>query len=89
MAKKNKSRKKLKKTRVKSKVKRKKSRKKLKKNKKAESKELIFKVSKKWSSKAYINKTEYEKIAKRVNPYGDGSASKYIYNAIEEYLIKE
>ena len=59
--KKKKSRKKLKKTRVKSKVKRKKSRKKLKKNKKAESKELIFKVSKKWSSKAYINKTEYEK----------------------------
>ena len=35
------------------------------------------------------NKTEYEKIAKRVNPYGDGSASKYIYNAIEEYLIKK
>jgi len=61
MAKKNKSRKKLKKTRVKSKVKRRKSRKKLKKNKKVESKELIFKVSKKWSSKAYVNKTEYEK----------------------------
>jgi len=61
MAKKKKSRKKKKKTRVKSKVKRKKSRKKLKKNKKVESKELIFKVSKKWSSKAYVNKTEYEK----------------------------
>ena len=42
-------------------MKRKKSRKKLKKNKKVESKELIFKVSKKWSSKAYVNKTEYEK----------------------------
>ena len=42
-------------------MKRRKSRKKLKKNKKVESKELIFKVSKKWSSKAYVNKTEYEK----------------------------
>ena len=32
-----------------------------KKNKIFESKELIFKVSKKWSNKAYINKKEYEK----------------------------
>jgi len=54
---KKKRRKKSKKTRVKKKVKRRRS----KKNKKIESKELIFKVSKKWSRSAYVNKTKYEK----------------------------
>ena len=50
--KKTKSRRKLKKTR---------SRRKLKKVKKTESKELIFKVPKKWSNNAYVDKSQYEK----------------------------
>ena len=33
------------------------------------------------------NKNEYEKIAKKVNPYGDGSASTIIYNVIKRVLI--
>ena len=33
------------------------------------------------------NKNEYEKIAKKVNPYGDGSASTIIYNLIKRVLI--
>ena len=32
------------------------------------------------------NKNEYEKIAKKVNPYGDGSASTIIYNVIKRIL---
>ena len=32
------------------------------------------------------NKKEYEKIAKKVNPYGDGFASKIIYNVIKRIL---
>ena len=59
--KKRKSRKKSKKTRVKKKVKRRKSRKKSKKIKKVESKELIFKVPKKWSQSAYVDKNQYDK----------------------------
>jgi len=64
MAKKKKKKKyskKSKKTRVKKKVKRRKSSKKSKRIKKVESKELIFKVSKKWSKQAYVNKATYEK----------------------------
>ena len=59
--KKRKSRKKSKKTRVKKKVKRRKSRKQSKKIKKVESKELIFKVPKKWSQSAYVDKNQYDK----------------------------
>ena len=59
--KKRKSRKKSKKTRVKKKVKRRKSRKQSKKIKKVESKELIFKVPKKWSRSAYVDKNQYDK----------------------------
>jgi len=33
------------------------------------------------------NKNEYEKIAKKVNPYGDGSASTIIYDVIKRVLI--
>ena len=33
------------------------------------------------------DKAEYEKIAKKVNPYGDGSASTIIYNVIKRVLI--
>ena len=62
-------RRKSKKTRVKKKVKRRKSRKK---NKKIESKDLIFKVSKKWSKNAYVNKTEYEKKYKLSIKDNDG-----------------
>ena len=43
---------------------RRKSKKKFSRNKKtknSESKELVFKVPKKWSSSAYINKSQYEK----------------------------
>ena len=35
--------------------------KKIKKTKSSKSKELIFKVSKKWSNNAYVNKSQYEK----------------------------
>ena len=65
--KKNKKRKKNKKKlkkRVKKKIKKLKRRKKLNKSKKtksSESKELIFKVPKKWSKSAYIDKNQYEK----------------------------
>jgi len=71
--KKTRSRKKFKKTRSKKKLKRIKSRrkskktrstkksKKIKKVKKTESKELIFKVPKKWSNNAYVDKSQYEK----------------------------
>ena len=62
-------RRKSKKTRVKKKVKRRKSRKK---NKKIESKDLIFKVSKKLSKSAYVNKTEYEKKYKLSIKDNDG-----------------
>ena len=61
---KTKSRKKLKKTKSRKKLKKTKSRKKLKKikkEKKTKSKELIFKVPKKWSKSAYVNKSQYEK----------------------------
>lgn len=34
------------------------------------------------------NKTEYEKMSKAVNPYGDGLACEYIEKIIEEYFIK-
>lgn len=34
------------------------------------------------------NKTEYEKMSKAVNPYGDGFACNYIEKIIEEYFIK-
>ena len=37
------------------------------KTKSKESKELVFKVPKKWSSTAYINKSKYEKLSNR-NP---------------------
>ena len=50
-----KSRRKSKSTRSRKKSKR------IKKVKKTESKELIFKVSKKWSNNAYVNKSQYEK----------------------------
>ena len=50
-----KSRKKLKRTKPRKKLKR------IKKEKKTESKELIFKVPKKWSKSAYVNKSQYEK----------------------------
>ena len=53
--KKTRSRRRLKKTRSKKKLK------KIKKVKKTESKELIFKVPKKWSNNAYVDKTQYEK----------------------------
>jgi len=53
--KKTKSRKKLKKTKSRKKLK------KIKKEKKTKSKELIFKVPKKWSKSAYVNKSQYEK----------------------------
>jgi len=59
-----KSRKKLKTTKSRKKLKTTKSRKKLKrikKEKKTRSKELIFKVPKKWSKSAYVNKSQYEK----------------------------
>jgi acetyl-CoA synthetase len=56
-----KSRKKLKRPKSRKKLKRPKSRKKLKIVKKTESKDLIFKVTKKWSNKAYVNKIQYEK----------------------------
>ena len=62
-------RRKSRKTRVKKKVKRRKSRKK---NKKIESKDLIFKVSKKLSKSAYVNKTEYEKKYKLSIKDNDG-----------------
>ena len=41
-----------------------KSRKRSKKTKKITSKELVFKVTKKWSKRAYVNKSQYEKIYK-------------------------
>ena len=50
-----------KKTRFRKKLKKIKTRKKSKKIKKKESKELIFKVPKKWSNKAYVDKSQYEK----------------------------
>ena len=59
-----KSRRKLKRTRFRKKSKRIKSKKKpkrIKKVKKKESKELIFKVPKKWSNNAYVDKSQYEK----------------------------
>ena len=59
-----KKQKKLKRIKSRKKVKRIKSRKKvkrIKKEKKTESKELIFKVPKKWSKSAYVNKSQYEK----------------------------
>jgi len=59
-----KKQKKKKKTKSRKRLKRTKSRKKLKrikKEKKTESKELIFKVPKKWSKSAYVNKSQYEK----------------------------
>jgi len=59
--KKTRSRRRLKKTRSRRKLKKTRSKKKLKKIKKTESKELIFKVPKKWSNNAYVDKTQYEK----------------------------
>jgi len=58
---KEKKKKKERKTRSRKKTRRIKSRKKIKKTKKSESKELIFKVPKKWSNNAYVNKSQYEK----------------------------
>jgi len=63
-SKRTKSRKKSKRTKSRKKSKRTKSRKKskrIKKVKKTESKELIFKVPKKWSNNAYVDKSQYEK----------------------------
>ena len=34
------------------------------------------------------NKDEYDKMAKAVNPYGDGKASEIIYNKVVEYFIQ-
>ena len=45
----------------KKKVKKFKKSKKIKKTKSLQSKELIFKVPKKWSNSAYVNKSQYEK----------------------------
>ena len=59
-----KSRRKLKRTKFRKKSKRIKSKKKskrIKKVKKKESKELIFKVPKKWSNSAYVDKSQYDK----------------------------
>ena len=56
-----KSRKKSKKIKSRKKSKKIKSRKKSKKIRKNQSKELIFKVPKKWSKNAYVNKTQYQK----------------------------
>jgi len=56
-----KKQKKKKKTKSRKKLKKTKSRKKIKKEKKTKSKELIFKVPKKWSKSAYVNKSQYEK----------------------------
>jgi len=53
--------KKRKKFKSRKKIKRIKSRKKIKKTKKPEPKGLIFKVTKKWSNNAYVNKSQYEK----------------------------
>jgi len=50
-----------KKKKRKTKIKRSKKRTKVKTNKKSAPQELIFKVTKKWSKKAYVNKTLYEK----------------------------
>jgi len=64
-----------KKTKSRKKSKRIKSRKKskrIKKAKKSESKELIFKVPKKWSNNAYINKNKYEKKYKLSIKDNDG-----------------
>ena len=59
-----KTRKKLKRRRKKLKRIKRKSKKKFSRNKKtksSESKELVFKVPKKWSNSAYVNKSQYEK----------------------------
>ena len=70
-----KSRKKSKRIKSRKKSKRIKSRKKskrIKKAKKSESKELIFKVPKKWSNNAYIDKNKYEKKYKLSIKDNDG-----------------
>ena len=56
MAKRKKRRKK-----IKRKIKKQKAKRKVIKTKISKSKELIFKVSKKWSKIAYVNKNQYEK----------------------------
>ena len=62
MRKKKQKRKKKTKSRKKSKrIKSRKKSKRIKKAKKSESKELIFKVPKKWSKTAYVDKNQYEK----------------------------
>ncbi len=43
------------------KTKKKKKKKKIKKIKSSKSKELLFRVPKKWSNSAYVNKSQYEK----------------------------
>ena len=58
---KKKKRKKLKKKRRRNKKKIRRNKKKIKKTKVSESKELIFKVPKKWSNNAYVDKNQYEK----------------------------
>ena len=60
-SKKTRSRRKSKKTRSRKKSKKTRSRKKSKRIKKTDSKELIFKVPKKWANNAYVNKNLYEK----------------------------
>ena len=50
-----------KKKQKKKKIKSRKKSKRIKKAKKSESKELIFKVPKKWSNNAYVDKSQYEK----------------------------
>ena len=46
--------------------------------------EVIYEETK----KLLTNKEEYNKMSKASNPYGDGHASKYIVDAIDEYFRK-
>ncbi len=46
--------------------------------------EVIYEETK----KLLTSKEEYDKMSKASNPYGDGHASKYIVDAIEEYFRK-
>ena len=32
------------------------------------------------------NSSEYKKMARAINPYGDGKSSKFIYDTIKKYL---
>jgi len=39
-----------------------------------------------WADKLLLNKTEYERMSRAANPYGDGHAARRIFRVVKQYL---